>query len=663
MHYQFSRDHIINRFINRYFLQESDRWILWWPVGMGCGIALYFSLSDEPPLWHGLACLTLCSVLLGFCLWGRGLWWACLSMSIGFTCAKVRTDWVDTYMLDRPLKNVDIEGVIQQVDYRRDHWRYVVGNIHPSPFKIPSKIRVNDLCANRVIVPGMRIRLKADLYPFPLPVSPQGFDFARQAYFQGIGAAGRIKFIYSTEMGGDWLGLTALRYKINRYFLTSLPPIPAALAMAFITGERGRIPEEIRRHFTDAGLAHLLAISGLHLGLVVGVLFLCVRYGLSLVPRLGERWLIKKISAALSIPCAAGYLALSGFGIPAQRAYLMITMVMMAIIIDRRALSMRLVALSASLILFFYPESLLSASFQLSYAAVVGLIAAYEYQYDQDLSLSIIGKIKRYLSGLVWTTGVASLSTLPLTLYTFNKITLVGIFGNLVAVPLMGAVIIPLLLLMIMSAPWGDIGWINNSVQFSLEILIGLAQWCSQLPGALIEISTPHPGFLCLTIFGGLWVCLWRQAWRYWGFGFCLLAPVFFLLRHPPLIYITLGGAAVVHPEVKKMEFHTRSLFLIDQWRRDWIHFAMEGKRNPILTYAHINVVLGKISRIEQYRVCLASKMIIATIPFQCKGIQNPPQIIDRDVLRHQGTIFIWQDGQVRGMRAICGDRPWVTKA
>lgn len=665
MHYQFSRFKIIKDY---YFL-EADRWILWWPVGMGIGIAGYFSLLIEPMESLGGGLFGVLCFLVWKCPWGRGLWVSLLAVVFGFTCCQWRTARVNTMMLEKSIHDVSLKGVIHCVDYRHGYWRYVIDHVEGEGLELPAKIRVNHRKGEGQILPHMKIHLDVDLYPLPLPVSPQGFDFRRQSYFQGIGATGRVKKIISITPAPDWLGIDTLRHHINTYFLSHLSPLPAALSMAFITGERGMIPDEVRQQFTDAGLAHLLAISGLHLGLVVGILFFLIRHSLMVVPWLGERWSLKKIAAFLSIPLAAGYLALSGAGIPAQRAFLMIAIVMLAILCDRQAISMRLVALAATVILTLTPESLLHASFQLSFAAVLGLVAVYEVggkrlfsRYSQG---GFFNKLKMNLLGVMVTSSVASCATLPLTIYIFNRFTLVAIIGNMLAVPLMGMAIIPLLLLLVALGPFLDVPWIIQGVEISLTSLITLAEHCSQLPGAVIEVSTPHPGFLITTILGGLWFCLWQQKWRYGGIGGWIMAP-FFLNTHHPILYVTLDGMAMVSPQTKTLNIMAgkSSAFLLHQWHRDWIHYRVQEVSQPLMSVDEISLVLGKISGKEKRRLCKESFLIVTSSYLRCGGGSgHQPLIVDRKVLFKEGALFVWPNYHVQGVKEILGKRPWVTKA
>jgi competence protein ComEC len=664
MHYQFS----LVKIIQSYFFNDVDRWILWWPVGIGLGISLYFSLTHEPNLWGSVALLCCLGALMGIWPRSRCLIIPFFSIFLGFFCAQWRTAWLNTFMLDQALKQVCLEGIIQEKDYRRGYWRYVIAEVTSKDGKVPQKVRLND--HNRdspgEIFPGMHVRLLADLYPLPLPVTPYGFDFRRQAYFQGIGATGKVieMVAFQPTIHGDTIVI--FRHRVNQYLQKHLKPIPAALAMTFITGERGLIPETLRGQFTDAGLAHLLAISGLHVGLVIGVIFLLIRQILAFIPWIVERWHIKKIAASLAIPVGYGYLALSGWGIPAQRAFLMVMVFMLAIIIDRQAISMRLVALAATIILIVHPESLLSASFQLSFTAVVALIAAYETKWLFGRSLqrqsTLWQRLRYYMEGMILTTVIASVATLPLTICLFNKFTLVAVIANVLAIPLMGVIIIPLLLVLMCIAPFGEISWITYGVNISLEALVHLAERVSQLPGAVIAVATPHPGFLISAVLGGVWLCLWRQPWRYWGLGLWLLAPFFLLDRYSPIVYATRNTIGIVDETNKVVMILGKdpSSFLRDQWQRDWLCLPLEPVKGLYTQYQGTVVGRGKISN----QVCCSAKIIVSSQDVQCFcGTKNQPIRIDRAVLQRQDAVFIWPDCRVQSIRDILGDRPWTSKS
>jgi competence protein ComEC len=662
----------MNRRILAYFWAEAPRWILWWPVGLGLGIAGYFCLPHEP------TAISLLIMLGGgsFLTWHfwpiqpiRFVLLSLLSILIGFCTAKIRTERISPVMLDRSVKQVDLKGQILELDYRHQQWRCLLQVSESTPFLSLKKVRLNLRHKPENFTQGAIVQLIADLYPVPFPVTPSGFDFRRQAFFQGISASGRILEILAIHHSPDSSPLSKLRQKLNHALLSRLSPHSAALAIAFITGERGYIPEFIRQDFINSGLAHLLAISGLHLGLLAGIVFFVLRRGLGLYPLLLEKYNIKKVAAGLSIPLVFFYLALSGWGLPAQRAFIMITIVMLAIIYDYQAISMRLVAFAATLILFIQPESLLNASFQLSFAAVIGLIAFYEQGW---LSLQqwhyqggILRRLTGYFIGLISTTLVASLATLPFTIAMFNRFTLQALLGNLLAIPLMGLIIMPSLLLMVLSHLTGPIYGLDHLTALALQWLISIAHFVSHLPGSTIELSTPGPGFLWCCIFGGLWLCLWQQPWRYWGLILIALAPLFLEQRAIPNFYITSEAIGVTNHDTQSLTIYSKraSPFLIDQWRKEAIGYRVIWHPKSTALIHEVGVLLGSPSFKSIQHICQRSQIVIilGTGKNVCRKMNAFATFIDHHTVQQKGTHFIWlgKKNRILTIADLIGKRPW----
>jgi competence protein ComEC len=425
---------------------------------------------------------------------------AILSLTLGFAAAKLRTDQLVTPFLPTKIETITVTGRIIDIEHQPNRYRLTLNNLTFSETIPPlHKIRLS-MSATRPLdaTVGNRVSLQASLLPLSDPVSLNGYNFRRQAYFQGISATGRIKSpLQIIEKQDRRLWLTTMRYHLTQVIRRHLGGQAREIAAALITGDRSGIHPHICQAFTDAGLAHILAISGLHLTLVAGLVFLVFRRSLALIPYLAENHPIKKWTAALVIIATFAYLAISGFGIPGQRAFVMITIVMAGILLDRNPLSMRLVAIAASVILLFRPESLLSASFQLSFAAVVALIAAYEGGWAPLRQWSLEGGLTRrlviYGAGLIATTLIATIATTPYTIAIFNRVTLQTIIGNFLAIPLTSILIMPAATLSVLSLPFGGCDLFFSLFSFGLEYLIRIAKIVSSWPGAAMVVPTPPP--------------------------------------------------------------------------------------------------------------------------------------------------------------------------
>ena len=429
--------------------------MLWLPVFFGAGIGIYFLLKVEPPLWPGVAA-TVAGAGLSFALRRHPAWCeAALALTVfaaGFALICETARERQAPMLQRHLGPVTVTGRVVDIDLAQKGWRIVVA---PDPIPgldptdQPHRLRLHIPQTSDELNPGDHVRLKAVLHPVPPQILPGGRDFQRELYFAGIGAVGytfggarRITGAEgASEAGGGWReDLRHLRTEMTRRINAVLPGSTGGVASALITGKRGAIAEEVKQSFRDSGLSHLLAIAGLHLGLVGAFVFFAVRGGLALIPWIALRYPIKKIAAAATLLVLTCYLLISGAAIPTERAFVMNGIVFVAIMIDRLRISMRICAIAAAVVLVLDPASLVGVSFQMSFGAVVALIAVYE-TFGGKLGRilhgrSLLGGIWGYCGAVAVTTLVATLGTYPFSIYHFHHIALYSPLANVIAVPL-----------------------------------------------------------------------------------------------------------------------------------------------------------------------------------------------------------------------------------
>ena len=663
------------------FFEDKSRWILWWPVGLGIGISTYFSLSFEPSF--NQTCLIFFISLTGTVAAFRQrndhlfvflISMACFSMILGFSAAKVRSDWLATPFLSKKIERMNISGRIIDIEEQHNRRRLTLDQLTFSNDSTRlNKIRLTHALSKPMTATlGDRVSLEGSLLPLSDPVSINGYNFRRQAYFLGIGATGQIKSpLQILKKQDKRLWLESARYQLTKNIRQKLPGQTGEIAVALITGDRSGIHPHIRQAFTDAGLAHILAISGLHLTLVAGLVFLIFRRGLALIPYLAENYPIKKWSAVLVIFATFAYLAISGFGIPGQRAFVMISIVMLGILLDRNPLSMRLVAIAATLILLVRPESLLSASFQLSFAAVVGLIAAYEGGWGPLRQWSIEGgflrKVIAYGAGLIATTFIATLATTPYTLALFNRITLQTIVGNFLAIPLTSVLIMPAATFSIFSLLFGGIELVFWVFSFGLNQLIRIAEMVSSWPGAAILFPTPPPSFLGLITLGTLWMCIWKSKWRWLGMLPCGTACIILPFQNSPTIYASGDGSVIAYSlkDVLYVSSLKRGSFYTDQWMKE---LGLKQKRE----WTQDQVVLGNslLVRSPNNNLAISNEMCqhscLVTTGYtwhDCRKWGHTPKIlIDRKTLKKEGTAQIWIKKncmQVQFVKRELGVRPW----
>ena len=305
------------------------------------------------------------------------------------------------------------------------------------PGQQPRRLRIHVSAQSDLLSPGDRVQLKASLYPVPAQSIPGGHDMQRELFFAEIGGVGYSlggahRLAPSEDAGapGGWRQwVLQIRTEVTRRITAVLPGSTGGVATAVIAGKRGTMDESVKEAFRNSGLSHLLAIAGLHLGLVGAFVFFAVRGGLALIPYVALRLPIKKIAAGATLIVLFCYLLLSGAAIPTERAFVMNGIVFAAILIDRLRISMRICAIAAAVVLVLEPASLAGVSFQMSFGAVVALIAVYETWGGSLARLLHRGgvgrKVLAYCAGIAVTTVVATIGTEPFSIYHFHKLTLV----------------------------------------------------------------------------------------------------------------------------------------------------------------------------------------------------------------------------------------------
>jgi competence protein ComEC len=553
-------------------LKERQNWLLWWPVGMGCGIALYVYQTTEP------ANFTVTIIFLGACfLWALTflctphvrlfyatslpffLYGLC-AVALGFAMAKFRCDRVHTPFLTTWLKGQLAVGTVEDVEKIKSaekKGRFILRITEPTLGFQKARIFLSFKSQGaEMLAIGSKVRCKVTFWPIPAPTTLYGYDPQFVSYFSGIGAYGRVTQPCTVLEKEPVSWLSEKRTQLTDILRNRIHGSAGEIAAALITGDRSGIPDPVRQNFADAGIAHILAISGLHVSLLAGMVFLFLRRGLACVFYSAEGFSFKKWAAILCIPITGFYVALSGFGFPAMRAFIMTSIFMVAIMFDRNPLSLRSLAFAATGILLFFPESLFSVSFQLSFAAVIGLIAFYEHTSSRAIS-----GVKLYVLGLVMTTIIATLATTPFIISTFNRFTLQAITGNLLAIPAVGFVIMPCLMLSLCSLIFGGWNFIFHLNEISLNSLIHYAQWVAGLPGAIIYLKTPHPMCLVIFTFGALWLCLWKKTWRLWGIPI-IVASFFVAYFSNPL------PTAITDREAKIMAYYKDNVLWVSNMSR-----------------------------------------------------------------------------------------------
>ena len=674
---------------------ESDRRILWLPVFFGGGIALYFALTVEPPGWLGAGI----AGVAGAAAWRlrRRPAWRSAAVCVAIVAAGLALITATAReraapMLERRVGPVAFVGRVIDIDTLDRGWRIIVApdNLpgHDAAQQ-PHRLRIHITAASDLLSPGDRVSLKAMLYPVPGQPLPGAHDLQRDLYFAEIGGVGyslgaarRLADGEDAQPPGGWrLWLLHLRTEVTRRITAVLPGSTGGVAAALIAGKRGAIDESVIEAFRNSGLSHLLAIAGLHLGLVGAFVFFAVRGMLALVPPVALRWPIKKIAAGATLVVLFCYLMLSGAAIPTERAFVMNGIVFAAILIDRLRLSMRICAVAAGAVLLLAPESLAGVSFQMSFGAVVALIAVYETWGEQLGRLlrrgSVMRKAAGYCAGVAVTTVVVTLGTDPFSIYHFHRLVFYSPLANVVAVPISALWTLPWGVVSCLLMPFGFERLALVPMGWGIDATIWVASHVSAIPGNVWPTPRLPMGGLALVAFGGLWLCLWQGKWRRWGLvGIAAGMATMFLTRPPDIViadfgrfvaaraasgdYYVLGGN---DERIAKSLFAEETGAELLPWpaaggtaddlscTADACRYTARGKSVAIVTD-------DKGLPTD----CSAADAIVSQVPagFACRKVVP---VVDRIDNWRRGAVALWLDAggiTVVGANDSRGDRPWV---
>jgi competence protein ComEC len=677
------------------FLAERERWPLWIPVFFGIGIGIYFALTIEPLLWLGLVAAALATATALIALhFQRFLAPAVViaAVALGFAAAEIEAWAVAAPILEGELKGVVVEGRLLRIDPLPKATRLTLA---PSSIErledaqLPARIRVNLHGDASRLVPGDWLRFKAELRPPPSPAMPGAYDFQRAAYFERVGAVGKlfgapqpIAAPPGTETGRWRVAVEAVRTIVAERIRAALPGAEGAIAAALITGETRAIPPEDAGAFRDAGLAHILVIAGLHMGMVAAAAFFLLRALFALIPPLALNYPTKKWAAAGALLVIFLYLLLSGATVPSRRAFVMAGLVLLAVLVDRLSLSARAIAYAALVVMLLAPDAAAGASFQMSFAAVAGLIAFYEAMRARLAGWhSHAGTLRRiglYVVGIAFTTVVTTLATMPFTIYHFNRFPLYSVAANALAVPITGFWIMPWALIACLLMPFGAEGLALTPMGWGIDLVAAIAKGVTAWPGAVLNMPSMPPFGLVLLGLGGLWLCLWTRRWRWLGLAPIAAGYLTLLFVRPPDLLISPEKSLVAVRAADGsylVSAKPRSDFIEEVWTRRaaaetvavWPE-AGESADGRLSCDA-----LGCLYRAEQRLVALArdgaalaedctkADLVVSPVPTGrgCDGARA----IAPDDIRRNGAYAVWLGSGGVSIETVAdwrGVRPWA---
>ena len=542
----------------------AGRLLPWIPVAFGTGIAFYFTADREPVAW--LTAVTAAAFCTAAFLLRRQkifpLAVMIAALASGFATAALKTARVAHEVLARPLYSVSLKGFVETHDERERTDRFVLRVVQMESQRAQVNLTRVRLSVRKGTAPavGSFVELKARLQPPLAPMRPGSYDFGRDMYFQGIGASGfamgAIKTLDPPFGGGLSLRYAAfmqgLRDTIDARIRTVLSGDARAIATALLTGRRDAISAPVNDAMFISGLGHILSISGYHMAVVAGVVFFAVRALLALVPALTVTFPIKKWSAAAALVAAAFYLLLSGGEVATQRSFFMTAVVLIAVMVDRRAITFRTLAIAAMIVLLMAPEALVHPSFQMSFAATLGLVALVQIGMPNlfataDSTATARAALwgGREIAMLALASLVAGLATTPYAAFHFHRVTPYGVLANLAAMPVVSALVMPAGLLGLLAMPFGFDGIFWRLMEFGIDWMIAVAQWVAALPGAIGRMAAFGTGPLIAASAGIILLGLLRTPLRSAGVAMLALSVVWALKAPQPDILISGDGHSV----------------------------------------------------------------------------------------------------------------------
>ena len=668
---------------------ERERIGLWLPVALGAGVAAWFALPAKAH-WIGLLLLLaggLCGgLLIGWqSRLGRFVVVGCGVMAVGVLLIWTRAVWVAAPVLAGPVVT-EFSAIVERAEPLPAKGQIRILALPQNRADLPPRVRLT-LSSEQAatLTEGETIGVRARLMPPPTASLPGGYDFAQRAWFDRIGAVGTVLGDVS-RVPSRGAATPPLRARLSAHIHSQIDGSAGGIAAALVTGDRGAISEADEEAMRRSGLAHLLSISGLHVTAVVGFAMLLTMRLLALSRRLALAGYVLPLAAAAGALAGGGYTLLAGAEVPTLRSFIAALLVLVAFLMGREALTLRLVAAGALIVLIWRPESLAGPSFQLSFAAVTAIIALHESRpmraFLARREESAVIRLGRGVVGLLITGLAVEIALAPIALFHFHKAGLYGALANVVAIPLTTFVIMPAeaLALLFDSVGLGaPFWWITER---ALLALIALAHAVADAPGAVAMMpSFPRWGF-ALAVFGGLWLLLWKTGWRRAGAVPLAIGMAALLVQPRPGLLVTGDGRHIAAAlpdgsyallrdragdyvrdsmaEAAGVDAPLAALTGLDhvECNRDFCRWSQgEGAARRIILASRGR---DRIDGAEMAAACAAADVVISDrwLPNECVGRW---MTIDRDSLAASGGLALYLDEEPEAVATLkAGDgHPW----
>ncbi len=670
---------------------ERDRLPLWLPIMIGAGVTSYYALRFEPPVWCGSLVALPALVAAVAVPRVRLLLAPVAAIGIGFAAGQITTARAPPIETDLPSHAVWIAGTIQSVEALPEGRRIVIrpasidGETKPRVRAVRVRLRTSD---DTPLQAGDGLRLRALIRPPAGPAYPGAWDLQRDEFYAGLGASGyALSAVEPTDRAvpSSWaIGVQLLREAVARRVSEAVPGAAGAVSVTLLTGSAAAIPPADHAAFRDSGLAHLLAVAGLHIGIVMGFTLVIARRGLALSEHASLFWPTRQIAFGTALAAGAFYMVLTGMHVPIRRSFLMACLLTLAILAGRNPVSLRGLALAATILMLLAPYEVPGVSFQMSFSAVLALIAGYEALRPWLRRLHGRGWRRRFtahVTALALTSALAGTASAPFGAYHFGHAQAYFILANMAAVPLTALWVMPAGLIGLALMPihldalaFVPMGW-------GVDVILWVAHTVASLPAATFEVPHIPLWGLCTFSLGLAWLGLWRTRVRLAGLAIMAIALASPAFDHPPDLLIS--------ADARLIGLHARRTMLVQQsqgggrfTRDSWVQYWAVTQTEPMPTTG--DTTDGVVRCVEgacllrpytdrpgallargaaRPPFCEQVSIIVSAEPARGLCPKPWPKLVDRFTVWRDGSVAVWlgaKTARVLTDRAERGDRPWV---
>ena len=649
------------------------------------GIGIYFSLPTEPQgLFIALVCLVALSAAT--LAWRGPELWQLPALALALALGGLILADLRAHMVAAPVLSFRYYGAVEGrvIDIDRsfsDQTRLTLDQVRledTAPGRTPARVRIalHGDQAGFQPAPGLRVMLTAHLSPPEGPVEPGGFDFQRLAWFSQLGGVGytRSPVMVVADPDPGWaLMAFRMRMSLSRAMQAGMEGQAGAFGAALMTGDRSGVTTATNDALRASNLSHIISISGLHMGLLSGFVFALCRYGLALCPPLALRLNAKKLAAVAALLAATFYMVLAGPDVATRRSYIMAAVILLAVLSDRRAMSLRSVAIAALICLLLEPESLIEPGFQMSFGATAALIVGFEHWASVQKRLPAL---MRPVAMAVLSSLIAGTATAPIAAAHFNRIAEYGLLANLLAVPVMGIMVMPAGVMAAVLAPFGLAGPALWVLEKGCALILYIAEQVAGLSGAVITVPTPPAAFLpMLGMFGALFL-ISRQGWsRGLGLGGLAAAMLIWTLADRPVLLISGDGTLVglMTPAGRAISKEKGGGFIAKSWLEDdgdgalqpdaFQRAAFSGGKGALsadLNGQPLRVFVGKGAAGRARDACRDGAIVVLSEVWAAPS--HGCTMFDRRKLFGTGAIAVYESAEGSVLvtaRDLAGDRLW----